>query len=86
MKTYLLSFLLLIILSFAPNAGLHAQCGILDTAFSVLTMRASVGGTNNRSGMAYNPGARLYYAVNAGSPDYPANTYNDAGVLLDSTI
>lgn len=61
-----------------------AQCAPLESALPALTMSASAGGTQNRCGMVYNPVAKLYYAVNAGLSTYPADTYDENGMLLAS--
>ncbi len=66
-------------------AELRAQCSILPNAFEYISLRQSISGTNNRSGLAYNPAKQYYYSVNAGSSGYPIDTYNASGVLLDST-
>jgi hypothetical protein len=77
------SFLLLALFLYcAPQAG--AQCGTLDDAIPGITLTASGSGTNNRSGMVYNPLAELYYSVNAGAASYPADTYSKTGTLLAS--
>ena len=85
MKLHIYPFLLLTCSLFCLPSDVQAQCAILDTAFVGMTLNGSSGGTNNRSGMVYNPSARLYYSVNAGNANYPSDTYNAAGVLLDST-
>lgn len=63
---------------------LHAQCSPLANAIVRDTLISSVGGTNNRSGMVYNPNFNLYYSVNAGAAGYPIDVYNSAGTLIDS--
>lgn len=74
------------------NASLDvsAQCDILNTAVEYpLSLRAStgLGGTENRTGIAYNPIADLYYSVNAGSASYPLDTYDGTtGAILDSIV
>jgi phage baseplate assembly protein gpV len=69
----------------AMTLRVQAQSVPLDTAIQGLTLQASTGGTNNKSGMAFNPNVNLYYAVNAGDSEYPSNTFNLQGALLDST-
>ncbi len=66
------------------STSAHAQCTLLDPAQEVIRLVASAGGTNNRSAVVYNPLANLYYSVNAGSANYPVNTYNMAGDLVDT--
>ncbi len=61
------------------------ECTALTDAVPSITLNASAGGTNNRSGLAFNPNAELYYSVNAGSSSYPLDTYNaNNGLLLTS--
>ncbi len=45
-----------------------------------------LGGTDNRSGIAYNPDAQLYYSVNAGIATFPVDTYDAAFNLIDSVL
>lgn len=59
------------------------QC-LAESAALELTLVSSVGGTNNRSGVVFNPNQSRYYSVNAGSSNYPADTYDATGTLLDS--
>ncbi|HRD54644.1 MAG TPA: hypothetical protein PKY96_18550, partial [Flavobacteriales bacterium] len=47
----------------------------------MLTLTGTVGGTENRSALAYNPLLGLYYSVNAGNADYPLDTYAEDGSL-----
>jgi len=58
-----------------------AQCQPAATASLVLTLTGTVGGTENRSALAYNPLLGLYYSVNAGNADYPLDTYAEDGSL-----
>ncbi|MEM7549325.1 MAG: hypothetical protein AAF363_06620 [Bacteroidota bacterium] len=79
----------LILFCFFPFQSLFPQtteCEILSEAVPRLTLEASLGGTNNRSGLAFNPDAELYYSVNAGSASYPLDTYDDEGNILASPV
>ncbi|MFK7922902.1 MAG: T9SS type A sorting domain-containing protein [Bacteroidia bacterium] len=82
-KPYL--FFSLALFSLLPNWA-NAQCTPLDNAIVGITMAASSAGTNNRSGLAYNPGAELYYSVNGGSANYPIDTYDPAGNLVNDVV
>lgn len=83
MKNFSIPTLLFLALSFLATTRLPAQCSALENAVQGLSLAAS-GGTNNRSGLVYNPLANLYYSVNAGSSSYPVDTYNESGSLLAS--
>lgn len=85
----ILRFTLLTMLALLVSAHLFTQdCNTLDLAFSDVVLPASVdmGGTANRSGVAYNPVFQLYYSVNAGASDYPIDAYAESGVLLANPI
>jgi len=85
MSGYARIVLLLFSLGLFLTYELEGQCSILDTAiFTNLTLARSSNGTSNRSGLAYNPHANLYYSVNAGSPDYPLDVYDRDGVRVSS--
>lgn len=75
---------MLALLSFGTVTTGMAQCTPLNNAIVGITMDASNGGTNNRSGLVYNPNKDLYYSVNAGSSDYPIDVYNSSGSIVDS--
>jgi len=45
-----------------------------------------VGGTDNRSSVAYNPNQQLYYSVIAGSEGYHIETYDQNGASLNSSL
>lgn len=78
------AFLFLSLIFAFPNLETYAQCAPLQDALPALTMNASAGGTQNRCGVVYNPVAKLYYTVNAGASIYPADTYDENGMLLAS--
>jgi hypothetical protein len=79
---YLNAFLLL---TFGfPGNRVNAQCVPLSDAIIGPMFSASSGGTENRSGMAFNPEEGLYYSVNAGNSTYPVDTYDENGNLLHS--
>src|SRR5436190_10590679 len=65
-----------------------AQCVPLSSTVAGPVMVASIGlgGTDNRSGIAYNPDADLYYSVDAGSAGYPVDTYDGGFNLIDSVV
>lgn len=58
-----------------------AQCTPAASAAPGLTLMGQPGGTENRSGLAFNPLLGLYYSVNAGNSSYPLDTYNEDGTL-----
>jgi hypothetical protein len=66
MKNFSIPTFLFVALCFLATNRLPAQCATLDNAVQGLSLAAS-GGTNNRSGLVYNPLVKLYYSVNAGS-------------------
>lgn len=77
MKTCPGLFSIAIALMIFPSTSL-AQCGFLATATEGLTLQTA-SGTDNRSGVAWNPAFDLYYSVNAGSGAYPIETFLAAG-------
>lgn len=83
MKNFSIPTFLFLALCLLATTRLPSQCATLDNAVQGLSLTAS-GGTNNRSGLVYNPLAKLYYSVNAGSSSYPVDTYNESGSLLNS--
>lgn len=68
---------LLLLLSGAFSFSICAQTPLANATLELTLTTA--GGTNNRSGLAYNPNQQLYYSVNAGSSGYPGETYDAAG-------
>lgn len=71
-------------LIFIPSSFLYAQCTPYTNAVAGITLSPCPNGTENRSGVAYNPYFNIYYSVDAGNPDYPIQTYNSSGTLLDN--
>lgn len=66
------------------SGAASAQCGIKTAALEEDIFESSAGGTGNRCGVAYNPIAKLYYSVNAGSSNYPIDTYDaTTGALVN---
>ncbi|MEO8068379.1 MAG: T9SS type A sorting domain-containing protein [Flavobacteriales bacterium] len=63
-----------------------AQCTPATSTVTGPVLRGSIGlgGTENRTGIAFNPVAGLYYSVNAGSGTYPVDTYDASYNLVDS--
>jgi hypothetical protein len=49
-----------------------------------LSLTASLGGTDNRSGLVFNPVAELYYSVNSGNSSYPCDYYDNTGTYINS--
>ncbi len=60
-----------------------AQCIPAASAVQSMTLTATPQ-TENRSGLAFNPLLGLYYSVNAGSANYPIDTYDEAGTLVST--
>lgn len=84
-KLYSPFSLICIVILLASFMEGSAQITILENAEETgLTLTASNTGTTNRSSLAYNPLKEVYYSVNAGSGSYYVDTYDAAGVLLDS--
>lgn len=71
--------LLLISLAGFTLQSTAQTCSLLDTAIQTPIVLNTVSGTDNRSGVAWNPIDSLYYSVNAGSGSYPIETYNATG-------
>jgi len=63
-----------------------SQCTILDTAVQSISYTYVQGGGTNASGVAYNPDFNIYYAVIAGNPGFPYETFDATGVSLYQTI
>lgn len=63
-----------------------AQCAPAASATASITLAGQPGGTENRSGLAFNPQLGFYYSVNAGSGNYPLDTYNEDGSLAATVI
>lgn len=80
----LLPLFLLIACDKEENNDPGGSVGILTDAVQGLSLNASSAGTNNRSGLVFNPNANLYYSVNAGSASYPVDTYDETGTLVSS--
>lgn len=75
----------LLALSFLSLGRVAAQpCSILATAVTGPTLTSSIDSQTNRSAVAYNPDAGLYYSVDAGNPTFKIDTYNDSYVLVDT--
>lgn len=69
-----------------PVVG-SSQCVADEVTGPVLTLSTTtLEGTNNRSGVVFNPLLGRYYSVNAGSAGYPLETYDEGGTLLDSVV
>lgn len=66
-------------------AHLFAQpCAPLATAAVGPVLEVNPQGNTNRSAVVWNPGAQLYYSFDAGSADYPAETYAADGTPLSA--
>jgi hypothetical protein len=70
-------------LIFIPSSFLYAQCTPYTNAVAGITLSPCPNGTENRSGVAYNPYYNIYYSVDAGNPGYPIQTYSSSGTLID---
>lgn len=70
------------VLQFAFSNVVNAQCVVLPNAIiNPVTLQDS-SGTNNRSGLAFNPYVSIYYSVNAGSSGYPIDAFDITGAVL----
>lgn len=70
---------------FLTSFSLSAQeCLVLENAEVGISLISSDGGTANRSAVAFNPNAELYYSVNAGSTVYPIDTYSIIGTRVNA--
>ena len=63
----------------------YSQCTLLPNALPGLTLTHQNPNCFNNSGVAYNPNFNLYYAVRAGNPTFPLETWTAAGVPLYNT-
>lgn len=70
-------------LIFIPSSFLYAQCTPYANAVPGITLSPCPNGTENRSGVAYNPFFSIYYSVDAGNMSFPIQTYSSTGTLLD---
>ncbi len=67
-----------------PAVG-SSQCIADEVTGPALTMNTTIlEGTDNRSGVVFNPLLGRYYSVNAGSSVYPLETFDAGGTLLAS--
>lgn len=73
-----ITLLLISAVGFALQSSAQT-CTLLDTAVQTPIVLNTVSGTDNRSGVAWNPIDSLYYSVNAGSGTYPIETYDAGG-------
>ena len=78
---YLISIALLFVFCMSGNTQITVLANAVQTD---LTLRASADGTDNRSGIAYNPVKQVYYSVDAGNASFPVDSYNASGELIDS--
>lgn len=62
-----------------------SQCAILPNASQGISYSYVQGGGTNASGVAYNPNLNIYYAVIAGNPGFPYETFDAAGTSLYQT-
>ena len=74
-----------ILLTLAPIGTAFSQCTLLPNAIPGLTLTYVQTNMGNCSGVAYNPGMGLYYAVRAGNPSFPLETWNSIGTPLYQT-
>lgn len=84
-KFYKLNLLFGVVFLFFIWTDGNSQVSIRENAEQTnVSLKASASGTNNRSGVAYNPLKQVYYSVDAGNASFPVDSYNAAGELLDS--
>jgi hypothetical protein len=74
----------LFLLAMSAPQGLAQLCTPLTNATPGPTLLTTAGGNDNRSAVAFHPDAQLYYSLDAGSPGYPADTYDAEGNYLTS--
>jgi len=73
------------VISVAAPPPPPTSCMVMTNAVNAgIVLPSATGGTGNRSAVAFNPNAGLYYSVNAGSSSYPMETYDINGTLLSS--
>lgn len=73
-----LLYALFVAVFFFPAGEIAAQCTFLTTPVAGPTLQTN-SGTSTRSGLAWNPFDSLYYSVNAGSSNYPLETFSASG-------
>ncbi len=73
------------VLSFISSTNSFAQCTILPIAVQGISLTYVQAGGTNASGVAFNPNLNLYYAIIAGSPVFPYETFDAAGNPLYQT-
>lgn len=76
------TFFLLLLLSFGLAWG---QCNILPNAVAGLVLDYQSTNLLNCSGVAFNPVMGRYYAVRAGNPAFPLETWTSSGTQLYTT-
>jgi len=59
--------------------GFYSQSQNPQTSATLDMTLQCTGGTNNRTGIAFNPNQQLYYSVNAGTTGYPIETFDVTG-------
>ncbi len=81
-----LMFLMFVLFSsFIFPLKTFSQCTILANAIQGISLTYVQGGGTNASGVAYNPNLNLYYAIIAGNPGFPYETFDAAGTPLYQT-
>lgn len=75
-------FFVLLITNFAPVL-LHGQTPFANTVQDIVLTGGPGSGTN-RSGVAFNPQLRIYYANVAGNMTFPFETFSETGTLLNT--
>ena len=73
------------VLLIAVSGRSFGQCTILPNAIQRISYSYVQGGGTNASGVAYNPNFNIYYAVIAGNPGFPYETFDANGVSLYQT-
>jgi hypothetical protein len=75
---------ILMILCMVSNAAV-SQCTILPNATTGISYTYVLPDGTNASGIAYNPNFDIYYAVIAGNPTFPLETFTPSGMPLYQT-
>ena len=81
---YTLSLVVLSCLAIALPRAAAQPCAILPNAVVGPTLTSSPASQTNRSAVAYNPVAGLYYSVDAGNASFEIDTYDDSYVLVNT--
>jgi hypothetical protein len=78
----MLHFALAVMIFFSKSLFSNAQCNIMTNAVAGTVTLQCVNGTDNRSGLVFDPKTNYYYSVDAGSSSYPIETFDLDGNLI----